>query len=324
MLEKLVRQFLEHCEIEKGRSLLTIRNYEHYLGRFLNWAKENGIKSPEDITLEKIRQYRLYLNRLSVPPAGEAGKDKNLSSVTQNYHLIALRAFLRYLVSRDIKTLSADKIELAKVGERQINFLTSQEIDQMISQVPDKNLKDRRDRAILETLFSTGMRVSELVSLNRDGINLETGEASVRGKGEKVRVVFLSDKAKIALKKYIDSRRDSDSALFIRHGRQKERPGENLRLTVRQVQRVIRYYAKKAGIVKKVTPHTMRHSFATDLLMSGGDIRSVQQLLGHASITTTQIYTHITDPHLRDVHRAFHGRMRKQEEQDEDKKDEEQ
>lgn len=314
MLEKFIRQFLEYCEIEKGRSQLTLRNYQHYLERFLNFAQENKIEDPKQIDLELIRKYRLYLNRL---------KDTGVSKATQNYHLIALRNFLKYLATRDIKSLAAEKIELAKITEREINFLTAEEIERMMETTePDKNIINLRDRTILEILFSTGLRVSELVALNRDQVNLETNEFAVKGKGGKVRVVFLSEVAKEWLKKYLEKRHDNDPAIFIRHGRKKNLMDEekiaNRRLTVRTIQRIIKYYAKKAGIMKKVTPHVLRHSFATDLLMSGADIRATQQLLGHSSITTTQIYTHVTDQHLKEVHQAFHGlrRAKKKEEKE--------
>lgn len=307
-LDKYSKQFLVYLEVEKGHSPLTIRNYRHYLGRFFSWAEKQNASGPADITLELVRNFRIYLNRIG----GE--QEHNLKKITQNYHLIAIRSFLKYLAKRDVKSLAPEKIELAKTGERQINFLNSEEVNRLISAPKTDNLIGLRDRAILETLFSTGLRVSELCSLNRDQINLKSGEFSVKGKGGKVRVVFLSQPAKTAIENYLKRRNDKDKALFIRHGRKKkplqplpEEPKKGWRLTARTVQRILNKYGKKAGIVKKVCPHAIRHSFATDLLMAGGDIRSVQALLGHASITSTQIYTHVTNKRLRDIHRQFHS-----------------
>lgn len=312
-ISEAIRQFLEYCEIEKGRSPLTIRNYQHYLERFLKFLEseevEKKIETAEEIDIETVRQFRLYLNRL--------GGD-GLSKSTQNYYLIALRAFLKYLAGRDIKSLAPEKIDLAKITEREITFLTNEEVEKLMEATqPAKNIISLRDRAILETLFSTGLRVSELTSLTKNQINLESDEFSVKGKGGKVRVVFLSPEAKEWLARYLSKRTDNAVEVFIRHGRKKEIPPTqiNLNLTPRTIQRIIKYYAQKAGITKDVVPHSMRHSFATDLLASGADLRSVQQLLGHASVTTTQIYTHVTDQHLKEVHQAFHGlRRRKQKE----------
>jgi len=307
-LSKLIIDFLEYCEVEKGHSQLTIRNYDHYLSRFLEFAGDIRL---DKIDLELIRRYRLYLNRL----VDEKGKP--LKKITQAYHLIALRAFLKYLAKRDIKTLAAEKIELPDTESRNLIFLDIDEIERLLSApLKEKNkILRARDKAILETLFSTGLRVSELISLDRDKINLKRGEFSVRGKGDKIRVVFLSDEAKKALENYLALRTDNFKPLFIRHKKTKEKiedlSGENLRLTPRTIQRLIKKYSTIAGIVKKVTPHTIRHSFATDLLISGADIRSVQTMLGHASITTTQVYTHVTNQQLREVHKAFHGRRRK-------------
>lgn len=284
-IKRLLNEYLEYLEIEKNHSLATISNYDHYLRRFLNFTK---IKSPIQIKTEAVRQYRLELNRLGIGKA------------TQNYHLIALRGFLRYLAKRDIKSLAAEKIELAKTSQRQVEFLEADELERFLE--APKNL---RDKAILETFFSTGLRVSELCSLNRDSINLERGEFSVRGKGGKIRPVFLSDSAKGTLMAYLKKRTDPEPALFVNQQ-------TSSRLTARSIQRIVKKYAIKAGIVgKRVSPHTIRHSFATDLLRANADLRAVQALLGHSSITTTQIYTHVTDPHLKEVHRAFHGRTRR-------------
>ncbi len=294
-INSLLKDYLDYLEIEKNRSIKTRVNYERYLKRFLGFAK---ISKPEQISQDLVRQYRLWLNR--------QGIKKN----TQNYHLIALRNLLKYLAKRDIKILSADKIELGKQSERQVIFLENNELERLLNAPDDDSFKSWRDRAILELLFSTGLRVSELCGLNRDSINLKSGEFAVRGKGDKVRLVFLSETAKEALKNYLGKRQDVDEALFIRNIKNPAK-SDNLRLTSRSVERLVKHYAAKAGLSKKVTPHTLRHSFATDLLMNGADIRSVQALLGHSSITTTQIYTHITDRQLREVHQAFHGKQRK-------------
>lgn len=296
-ISELIKEFLQYLEIEKNRSLKTIENYRHYLERFLNFAK---IKEPLEISDELIRKYRLFLNRLE-----ESGKP--LKKITQNYHLIALRAFLKYLAKRDIKSLSAEQVELAKIPMRQLEFLDSDELKRLLEAPTGEDFNSLRDKAILELLFSTGLRVSELCNLNRDEIDLKKGEFSVRGKGNKIRVVFLSDQAKASIKNYLEKRTDINNALFIRNKKQKNEK-EDLRLTPRTIQRIIKKYAAKAGISKKITPHTIRHSFATDLLHSGADLRSVQALLGHSNISTTQIYTHYTDKTLKEVHKKFHGK----------------
>jgi len=301
-LATLIKDFLEHCEIEKRHSALTIRNYAHYLGRFLEFAHDITVK---EITFELIRQYRLHLSRLL------DHRDKQIKSATQNYHLIALRAFLKYLAKRDIKTLSAEKIELAKTASRSVQFLEADEINQILEAIPKSdNLSDLRDRALWQTLFSTGLRVSELVSLNRKDVNLKRGEFMVRGKGDKPRLVFLSPEAIETLTKYFERRTDAFSAIFIPHIKSSLDIGTDPRLTARSVQRIINKYRAKAGIVKHVTPHTIRHSFATDLLMNGADLRSVQEMLGHASITTTQIYTHVTNRKLREIHKKYHQKKK--------------
>ncbi|MCL5794852.1 MAG: tyrosine-type recombinase/integrase [Patescibacteria group bacterium] len=303
-MKKYIQGFLDYCEIEKGHSDLTISNYQHYLNRFSDWAKKNGINSPLDITQEKIKQYRLYLNR----PNDKFIKP--LSKQTQNYHVIALRAFLKYLAKNDIKTLSAEKIELADTPDRQISFLSDEELERIFRQPDIKKNNGLRNRAILEVLFSTGLRISELIGLNRDQINIEKGEFNVLGKGGKSRLVFLSQRAKEWLKKYLDSRTDGEKAVFVHRTGDKLEDKTN-RLTARSIQRNLHHYATAAGVIKKVTPHTLRHSFATDLLSAGADLRSVQIMLGHSSITTTQIYTHVTNQQLKEVHKAFHGIKRK-------------
>ncbi len=298
-LKDFIIQFLEHLEIEKNKSQKTLENYNHYLKRFLEFSK---IENPKSINLEAVRKYRLYLNRLT----DERGN--TLKKSTQNYHIIALRAFLKYLAKNDIKTLSPEKIELAKAPQRELVFLEKEELTRLLSAPKGDDFASLRDKAILETLFSTGLRVSELCSLNKDSVNIKSGEFSVMGKGRKVRIVFLSDSAKEALKKYLNKRTDIDKALFIRNIKNQNKEEKSLRLTERSVQRMIKKYAQKAGIVKNVTPHKMRHSFATDLLQNGADIRSVQSMLGHASITTTQIYTHYSDKHLKEIHKKFHSK----------------
>ncbi|KKR70121.1 MAG: Integrase/recombinase [Candidatus Nomurabacteria bacterium GW2011_GWB1_40_7] len=297
---------MEYVEIEKGRSLNTVRNYDHYLSRFLDFTKNDN---PANINDAMVREFRLWLNR---QPLKNLGKPhETLSRKTQNYYLIAIRAFLKYLAREEIKTLSAEKIELAKVQERSLDLITNEELKRLLDAPSGNDLKDLRDRAILELLFSTGLRVSELCSLTRD-INLDSDELSVRGKGGKVRVVFISDEAKKFLRQYLSKRKDMDDALFIKIGKNLPKTmggkGQNLGVTKRTIERVVKQLAIKAGISKKVTPHVMRHMFATDLLGNGADLRSVQAILGHANIGTTQIYTHVTDKHLRDIHKKFHNK----------------
>ena len=316
-LKQLVTEFLEHLEIEKGTSDKTIRNYHFYLQRFL---EQSRINSPQEITSEVIRQYRLWLARFKNPRGG------GLIAATQNYHLIALRNFLKYLAKRDIKTLSAEKIELAKTKERQISFLEGEDLEKFLEaplQAKEKEIIKLRDKTILELLFSTGLRISELTNLKKEDINLKKDEFSVKGKGSKWRVVFLSNQAKYWLKKYLDGRTDMEPFLFVRHdpafsasradtaGKKAIMDKSENPLTPRSVQRLVKKYTKIAGITKKITPHSIRHSFGTDLLAGGADLRAVQELLGHKNITTTQIYTHVTDQHLKEVYQAFHARRRK-------------
>jgi len=301
-LEQLKREFLEHVEIEKGNSLKTVNNYDHYLSRFFAFAK---ISIPNDINDDKIREFRLYLNRQ--PGVKIRGQQAStLKKNTQNYHLIALRSFLKYLMKRGIASLSPDRIELAKMKERSLDLISTEELTRLLNapNMSEANNKALRDKAILELFFSTGLRLSELCSLDRD-IDLSKDEFSIRGKGEKVRVVFLSDSAKDAIRNYLKSRKDMDQPLFVQYS---HNGTKNDRLTPRSIERIVKFYAIKAGISKKVTPHVIRHSFATDLLSNGADIRSVQMMLGHANIATTQIYTHITDKQLRDVHKKFHSK----------------
>jgi len=302
-LKTLLKEFLEYLEIEKGRSPLTVRNYDFYLRRFLNWIK---INEPEEITSEMIRKYHLALARENNTRGG------NLSVATQNYHLIAVRMFLKYLIYRDIKTLDPSKVDLAKTPERQISYLEGSDLENFLGaplQTEEKDNIKLRDKAILELFFSTGLRVSELCHLKKEDVNLEKNEFSIKGKGNKWRVVFLSNQAKYWLKKYLEIRTDLNPYLFVRQDR--ARVEEDKPITPRSVERMVKKYAKLAGITKKIVPHSIRHSFATDLLQGGAGIRAVQELLGHKSITTTQIYTHVTDQHLREVYQAFHGRRRK-------------
>jgi site-specific recombinase XerD len=303
-IKKSVTDFLEYLEIEKNRSPKTIENYHHYLNRFVEWSK---VKDPKNIDAELVRQYRLLLNRHA------DAKGQTLGKITQNFHVIALRNFLKYLAKRDIVSLPAEKIEVGKNPTSQIEFLEAPELERLLESASGSDLRSLRDRSILEMLFSAGLRVSELISISRSQINLKNQEFSVRGKGGKVRVVFISDTAKAALEKYLKARTDIDEALFVRIPRNTKQLSsvKGLRLTPRSIQRIVKYYAAKAGIVKEVHPHTLRHSFATDLLINGADIRSVQAMLGHSSITTTQIYTHVTNQQLKEVHQAFHSRRRK-------------
>ncbi len=301
-LNTLKREFLEYLEIEKGRSLKTIANYDRYLTRFLEFT---NIKKPKDINDDVVRKFRLWLNRQESGTIVE-GRHETLKKKTQNYYLIALRAFLKYLRRREIDSMSPERIELAKVSDRDLDLISSDDLERLMNAPDTSDLKGLRDKAILELLFSTGLRVSELASLNID-IDLKKDEISVRGKGDKIRVVFLSDGAKKHVKAYLEKRHDIDEALFIQLGKNSKN-SDKLRLTTRSIERIVKHMAIKAGISKKVTPHTIRHSFATDLLQNGADLRSVQALLGHANIATTQIYTHVTDKHLRDIHKSFHNR----------------
>ncbi len=306
-LKELKSQFLEYLEIEKGRSIKTVENYDRYLSRFLAHTK---ITSPAKVSEQAIREFRIHLNR----QPGAAG---TMKLKTINYYMISLRAFLKFLRKRDIESLNPERIELAKVGQRDLDLISSSELERLMAGPAGPTqgksqaaiLTTLRDKAMLELLFSTGLRVSELCSLNRD-LDLSRDEFSVRGKGEKVRVVFLSPAAKDAIKKYLGQRADIDDALFVQMGKNSKN-AKDLRLTPRSVERIIKHYATRAGITRKVTPHVIRHSFATDLLENGADLRSVQALLGHQNIATTQVYTHVTDKHLREVHKKFHGQRRK-------------
>lgn len=297
----LITDFLEYLELERNVSQLTIKNYDHYLKRFLEFA---GDINPKDIDLNMVRKYRLYLSRWLDPKT-----KKPLKRITQNYFMIALRAYLRYLARIDVETLSAEKVELGETEARPLKVLDDSQLKQLLD-APDTGKKEGlRDRAILETLFSTGLRVSELAALNRDTINLSRREFGIIGKGGKERVVFISDAAADWLEKYLQVRRDTFRPLFIRFQGKVDPTNEGaaMRLTSRSIERVVEKYVKGLGLPVKATPHTLRHSFATDLLINGADIRSVQEMLGHSNISTTQIYTHVTNAHLKDVHKAFHS-----------------
>ncbi|UTX51278.1 tyrosine-type recombinase/integrase [Candidatus Saccharibacteria bacterium TM7i] len=295
-----ILDFIEYLEVEGGRMPKTAENYKFYLDRFVEFAGDIPVA---DMNPELLRKYRLWLNRY------ETERGETLSMITQSYHLIALRGFLRYLMRRDIPSMSPDKIELPKVHRKQVTFLHYDEVMRLLEQINCSDEVGLRDRAIIELLFSSGLRVSELVNLNKDHVNTKRREFMVRGKGQKDRPVFISKSAAEWVEKYLDARTDTLIPLFIGYSKNAtpSTDGDYRRLTARSIQRLVQKYARLAGITKHVSPHTMRHSFATDLLMNGADIRSVQSMLGHSSIATTQIYTHVTDAHLKDVHERFHS-----------------
>ena len=302
LFSKTKTDFLEYLEIEQNRSQKTIQNYDHYLTRLIDFAGDIKVS---DIDAELIRKWRLWLNRLGTNTSDELGKN------TQNYHLIALRSFLKFCAKRDIPALATDKIELARARRKQVTFLNTEELERLFNVPKIDTIQGLRDRAILELLFSSGLRVSELVNLNRDDINLKRKEFMVRGKGQKDRPIFISDSASWWVQQYLDKRQDNSNPLFIRYSGTKNNvslSGNFSRLTARSVQRLVARYAILAGITKHVSPHTLRHSFATDLLMNGADLRSVQAMLGHSNISTTQIYTHVTDPHLKAIHQKVHSK----------------
>lgn len=304
-LPEAIEQFLIYLELERNCSRLTIRNYRHYLNRFIKFgvSLSPSLIETASISPEIVRSYRLFLSRF----ADENGL--TLKHITQNYHLIALRAFLRFLIRRDILSLNPEKIELAKAETRSLKFLDREQVNRLLNMPEISTIQGLRDKAIMEVLFSTGLRVSELVRLNRDSVNLERKEFGVIGKGGRPRVVFLSDSAVSWLERYLKVRDDFFAPLFIRYAGKKveeSKLGEGLRLTVRSVQRIVEKYVRRARLPVKITPHGLRHSFATDLLSGGADLRSIQEMLGHKNISTTQIYTHVTNPQLREIHRRFH------------------
>lgn len=293
-IRKLLDEYLEYLQIEKNRSPKTKDNYERSIAKFIDFA---GIKSPNDITNEKIRNFRIHL-----------AQKGDLKKNTQSYYIIAIRNFLKYLIKRDFKVVAPEKIELPQMPKRQIEIIEYKDLERLLAAPKGDDVKTLRDKAILETLFSTGLRVSELCALDRY-INIDRGEISIRGKGEKLRVVFIADTTRKAIKNYLNKRQDTETALFVSFSNDKE-PKVIGRVTPRSIQRMIGFYAKAAGIPQGVHPHTLRHLFATDLLINGADIRAVQEMLGHANIQTTQVYTHITNKELKDIHKAFHGRRR--------------
>lgn len=332
-LQDLKSRFLEYIEIEKGRSLKTVENYDRYLNKFFEFAEKSGVKIASNVDEKLLREYRLFLNRQLANPNKNVRQDlrgATLKKKTQNYYMIALRSFLKFLSKNKVQSVAPDQIELAKVGERELDLITKKELNDIL-EAPEKKfrnlesikakskrtknlqkelasdyLKALRDKAILETLFSTGLRVSELVSLSRF-LDLSVDQVSVRGKGEKVRVVFFTPDAKKAIKRYLEERKDTNNYLFVNHSKiNVDKNSEDSPLTTRSVERIVRDYAIFCGISRKVTPHVLRHSFATNLLGNGADIRAVQKMLGHANIATTQIYTHVTDKELKDIHQKFH------------------
>ncbi len=314
-IDKLKTEFLEYMEIERGGSLKTVGNYDRYITRLITFSK---ITKPKDITDDIVREFRIHLNR-SPGVAVKGQSQGTMKKNTQNYHLIALRRFLKYMMKRGVTSLSPDRIELAKVGGRQLDLMSGIELSRLLAMPRDEYKKETnpvaalkflRDSAILELFFSTGLRLAELCSLNRD-LDLSKDEFSIRGKGEKVRVVFLSDTAKEAIRTYLAKRTDMDEPMFAQVSYNKSKDSKKdsqMRLTPRSIERIVKEYAVRAGISRKVTPHVLRHSFATDLLENGADIRSVQVMLGHANIQTTQIYTHVTDRQLKEIHKKFHGK----------------
>lgn len=304
-IAKKAEEFLEHLAVERGASPLTIRNYKHYLNRFNSWLAKEGIRQTlKDINQDIIRGYRVFLSNL---PDRKGG---TLSRRTQGYHVIALRSFLKWLIRNDYSVMAPDKIDLPKTQERQVKFLSGDQVDRLLNAPTLSTIQGKRDKAILEVLFSTGLRVSELVNLDKDKINLERREFGIIGKGGRARVVFLSTRAAEWLNKYFNSREDNYKPVFIRHKGKMDpsTPDEKMRLSPRSVQRMIKKYVRKIKLPVDATPHVLRHSFATDLLMAGADLRSVQEMLGHKNVSTTQIYTHVTNKQLRDIHAAFHGK----------------
>jgi site-specific recombinase XerD len=293
-----IKQFLEYCEVVQNRSGKTLENYRHYLKRFEDFLSEP--MEPKNLTLQKVQNYRIYLNRFL------DDKGDKLNIKTQNYHIIALRAFLKYLIKNDVKTLAPEKIELSKIPARTVEVLSREELDRLFGAVDQTKKNAARDRAILETLYSTGLRVSELSNLNRDQVDLKRREFMVRGKGRKPRIVFLSERAADFISDSLKARDDHLKPLFINSLKGDILDEEKRRLSTVSIENMVRKYSLRAGIIKKVTPHTLRHSYATELLINGADIRSVQEMLGHSSITTTQIYTHVTDKKLREIHEKFH------------------
>lgn len=309
-IARKIDEFLEYLQVERGSSPLTIRDYRHYLTRFINWMTAEGLREDlKDINPEVVRRFRVFLTNLPGEKSVSRGDNPQMTRRTQAYHVIALRSFLKWLIRNDYSVMAPDKIELPKIEERQVKFLTGEQVDRLLNAPSLSTIQGKRDKAILEMLFSTGLRVSELTKLNRDKVDLDRREFGILGKGGKARVVFMSQRATDYLVKYLNEREDHYKPLFIHHKGLSApgTPDEKMRLTVRSVQRMVKKYSHKMKLPVEVTPHVMRHSFATDLLMAGADIRSVQEMLGHKNISTTQIYTHVTNKQLREIHEAFHG-----------------
>ncbi|MFH0943165.1 MAG: site-specific tyrosine recombinase/integron integrase [Candidatus Beckwithbacteria bacterium] len=301
---RYIEEFLEYLEIERNCSRLTVRNYRHYLIRFLKWTKQMEEKFQiRKLSLDMVTRYRVFLARMQTP------RGETLSRATQAYHVICLRSFLKYLIKRDVSCLAPEKIELPKTESKSLKFLNTEQVERLLGSVGISKLSQLRDKAVLEMLFSTGLRVSELVKLNREEIDLNRGEFGVIGKGGRQRVVFLSKRAKEWLKRYLNKREDDFRPMFIHFGGVKSEAsqGEKMRLTPRSVQRIVKKYINLARIPVKITPHGLRHSYATDLLMAGADIRAVQEMLGHKNIATTQIYTHVTNQHLKELYQKYHS-----------------
>lgn len=300
-LPRKIDNFLDYLRIEKGSSPLTLRNYHHYLTRFYNWMETT---KSDEITQRLITDYRIYLSKF------KDIHDNPLTKRTQSYHIIAIRSFLKWLIKNDYDVLSPEKIDLPKIEDRQVKFLNGEQVERLLNAPTLSSIQGKRDKAILEVLFSTGLRVSELVKLDRDKVDLDHKEFGIVGKGGKARVVFLSDRATDWLNIYLKARDDNYKPLFIRHKVKKDisLPDEKMRLTVRSIQRLVKKYTHKIKLPVEATPHVLRHSFATDLLIAGADMRSVQEMLGHKNISTTQIYTHVTNKQMKDVHQAFHGK----------------
>lgn len=304
-VKRLKVDFLEYLEVERNCSRLTLRNYSHYLNRFDRWLQRKGKPlAVDELTMDTIKKYRLYLSRY------RDEKSKGLSLTTQSYHVIALRSFLKWLTKNDVEVLAPERIELPKAESKSLKFLTRAQVEKMLRSVDVSEEVGLRDRAILEVLFSTGLRVSELAKMDREKVDFESREFGIIGKGGRARVVFLSRRAASWLAKYFDERTDPWKPAFIRYAKSKlpkKRGGEDLRLSVRSVQRIVEKYRKKAKLPVKITPHGLRHTFATDLISAGAGLREVQEMLGHKNISTTQIYTHVTNPQLKKVHDRYHS-----------------
>lgn len=302
--QRLIAEYLEYLEIERQASKFTIRNYTHYLRRFCEWYERQGPKKIESLNTAAVKAYRLYLSRYVGP------NNLTLSRVTQSYHVICLRSFLKWLIKNDYVVMAPEKIDLPKTESRSLTFLNGEQLRRLLTAPAIGTEAGLRDKALLEVLFSTGLRVSELVGLNRDTIDFERLEFGVIGKGKRARVVFMSKNAATWTKRYFAARIDQWKPAFVRYSRdmaELHEDGEKMRLSVRSVQRIVSKYARKARLPVHITPHGLRHSFATDMLSAGAGLREVQEMLGHKNIATTQIYTHVTNPQLKKVHEKYHS-----------------